>query len=116
VLTHSNLLIKNESKEFRASRDAIQLFVVAKIHNSLIIVDENNAVKLGASIGGDRIAVNAPVPMRETGVWSNRFLSAAIYQTELTPIEHCDNVLRSMQNLDDIELELNEEGKLTIIS
>lgn len=116
VLIESKLLVKNEFKDFCAIRDAIQLFVVAKMHNTKIIIDHSNATKLAASIGGESIAINAPVPMREIGVWSKRFLSAAIYQTGLVPRLHCDDILLSMQRLDDIELELDEDGKLTIIS
>lgn len=100
------LLKKEELCDFAGLRPAIALFAVAVMHNCTIQLGDGKVSRLHASLGGDHIAVCAPVPVSLPHRGREQvYVSSAIFGTKLNPLDYCKfDLLRS--DTVDCDLEL----------
>ena len=115
TLKSQSLLTKEELRSCHTLNPIIALFAVSIMHNCSIRVSADLIVKLSANQKGDNgVSVQATIPVHIPEKGKIDFV-CDIFTTDLDPTAYCSADLLANVSWPSIDLELSQNGKLTIM-
>jgi hypothetical protein len=110
TLRSQGLLTKPESRQFQTARNAVTLFAVSVMHNSVVILGDGTRTRLLAS-PDTGLSVNAHI-LVTTAKYNPGYISSSMFLAELEPPLFCEALLLAEQQPWLFDVELLPNGKI----
>ncbi|WP_354254893.1 hypothetical protein [Bradyrhizobium sp. F1.13.3] len=99
TLKSNGLISKSEATRAPFFNTVVQLFAIASIHGSEMVMSDGTSIRLRVAKGFAGLSVHAAIPVTtQTGV--PIFMTTEIFSTELDQTEHCDPDLNAREDWD----------------